>query len=58
MYDAFADAVMLEMLMSRHHYCYDHPHGYVGRRSTSLVWFGILCIAVILAFAIYFHVKE
>lgn len=58
MYDAFADAVMLEMLMSRHHYYYGHPYGHSMRRSTNLVWLGILCMAVIFVLAIYFHVKE
>ena len=58
MYNAFADAVMLEMLMSRHHYSYGHPHGHSSRRSKNLVWLGTLCMAVIFVLAIYFHVKE
>ena len=58
MYDAFADAVMLNMLMSRHHYYYDHPYGHRSGGSTSFLWFGMFCIVMIIGVAVYMYVNE
>ena len=61
MYDAMADAVMLNSLMSRNYYYYDRPRTvYVGSVESSaiLLWTGVVCLGLILAFAVYLVATE
>ena len=54
MYDAMADAVMMDRLMAQHHYYYDHGPGYVSHGSgiSGLVWLGAIMLLVIVAVAV------
>jgi hypothetical protein len=54
MYDAMADAVVMDRLMTRHHYYYDHGPGYVSHGSgiAGLAWLGAIMLLVILGVAV------